>query len=465
MTFAAALLLVFAHSQDLYPIAAVLSVIVFVCACIGRYPMLSALRSLDVVLAIVLAVFSVVIAWLQCGDLVSENPVGYFASDGRATYMFLFYIAVRFALASRPEAVDELLSAGILVASGIALISLLTFVAGPITVGDQYVGSMPTAGGRVAVGLLGTKNSFAGNNTAALVLAFSLWAMRPRLRVMSRPFLMLCMTCLAVGSMISGSRGYLLGCLAGFGLVILCFRSEGRPSKRHVAGGLLLGMVCVGVLSATFVAVNSERMEELSKGNDTNVVRRFQLFGYATSLWSKSMLVGVGPGSIMQPNLALRESNAPWYSERLGGSKPDYGDWTWVGDLPLGQHAHNQLLQFLADYGVFGLGMLIAVLSAGIRGGVLRGFSPFDDQELGRRRLAITSLLFVAVAGSSAGYTLTSASIAWSTWVLVAACRSEDNWYEDDDHFEDDDAENEDDFEGDDPFDHDDEWHHGERYW
>ncbi|MEO1617011.1 MAG: hypothetical protein AAFV88_14260, partial [Planctomycetota bacterium] len=40
--------------------------------------------------------FSVAVAWIQCGDLIRENPVGYFASDGRATYMFFFYLAIRF---------------------------------------------------------------------------------------------------------------------------------------------------------------------------------------------------------------------------------------------------------------------------------------------------------------------------------------------------------------------------------
>ncbi|MEO1617012.1 MAG: O-antigen ligase family protein [Planctomycetota bacterium] len=291
---------------------------------------------------------------------------------------------------------------------------------------------MSTRAGKVAVGLLGTKNSFSGNNTAALVIAFSLWLMQPRLQVMSRPLLIVCMGCLALGLLISGSRGYLLGGLASFGLVLLWYRSPGPPTKKQFAGGLLLGIGCIAILSTAFAAVNAERMEELGKGEDANVFRRLQLFEYAISLWSKSTLVGIGPGAITQPDLVLRETYSPWFAERVGGSKPDYGDWTWVGDLPLGQHAHNQLLQLLTDYGLIGLLLIGATLFAGIRGGVFRSFPPIDWDEVGRRRLAVTSLFYVTVAGASAGYTLTSASIAWSTWVLVAGCRAEDTWYDPD---------------------------------
>ncbi|MEM0926655.1 MAG: O-antigen ligase family protein [Planctomycetota bacterium] len=431
MSFLAALLLVLAHSQDFYPVAAVASVLLFTAVCAGRYPMLSVFRSVDVVLAIVLAVFSIATAWIQCGDLIRANPIGYFASDGRATYMFFFYLAMRLSLASRPEAVDELLASGIWVAAAIALFSAVTMLTRPMIVGDQSVGTMLTAGGRVAVGLLGTKNSFAGNNTAALVIAFALWLMRPRLHVMPRSMLLICLICLLAGSILSGSRGYLLGGLASCGLVLLCYRTAGHPSKRQIASGLILGVGCIAVLSATFVAANAERMEQLGRGSDANVVRRFQLFGYAASIWSKSMLVGVGPGSIMQPDLSLRESYSPWYAERLGGAKPEDGDWMWVGDLPIGQHAHNQGLQLLADYGLIGLGLVVAVIAAGIRGGVFRASQWMDERELVLRRLSITSLVFVTVAGASAGYTLASASIAWSTWALVAACRSEDEWYTD----------------------------------
>ncbi|MEL6104510.1 MAG: O-antigen ligase family protein [Planctomycetota bacterium] len=417
-----ALLMVFAHSQDMFAIAAPASLMLFVLANSFPRPNLNVFREMDFFLGIVLTVYSVAVAWIHNGDMIAESPIGYFAGDGRATYVFGFYLAIRLSVASRPEAYRDLVWSCLAVASAIACLSIFSFVTQPISFGDNTLGSMSGKGGKVAVGLLGTKNSYAGSNTGALVLALGMLLIQPRQWMVPRLPLLLASLILAAGLMLSGSRGYLLGALAAGAITIIWFRSPGRPSSRQLVSGVLVGAAAVLFLAVAFVAVNTERVEKLSSGNDKNVVRRFKLFEYTLSQWGKSSLIGIGPGSITQPDLVLRETAPPWFSLRVDGHKAEDG-FQWQGDLPLGQHAHNLLLQLGADYGLIGLLLLAALILSAIRGGVFRHSPAWDEEEVFRRRIAVVSLIYLVVAGAAAGYTLTSASIAWSTWALIAGCR------------------------------------------
>ncbi|MEO1525176.1 MAG: O-antigen ligase family protein [Planctomycetota bacterium] len=417
-----ALLMVFAHSQDMFAIAAPASLVLFVLANSFPRPNLNVFREVDFFLGIVLTIYSVAVAWIHNGDMIRESPIGYFAGDGRATYVFGFYLSIRLAAASRPQAYRDLVWSCLAVASAIACLSIFSFFTQPISLGENTLGSMSGKGGKVAVGLLGTKNSFAGNNTGALVLAMGMLFIQPRQWFVSRLALLGAVTVLAGGLLLSGSRGYLLGALASGAMAIIWFRSPGKPSSRQLVSGILVGAAAVIALGVAFVAVNTERVEKLSSGNDKNVVRRFQLFEYTFSQWGKSSLIGIGPGSITQPDLVLRETAPPWFSLRVDGHKADDG-FQWQGDLPLGQHAHNLLLQLGADYGIIGLLLLAALILSAIQGGVFRHTPAWDDDEVFRRRMAITSLVYLVIAGAAAGYTLTSASIAWSTWALLAGCR------------------------------------------
>lgn len=435
-----ALLMVFAHSQDMFAIGAPASLILFVLANSFPRPNLNVFREMDFFLAIVLTVYSVAVAWIHNGDMIAESPIGYFAGDGRATYVFGFYLAIRLAVASRPEAYRDLVWSCLAVASAIACLSIFSFFTQPISLGGNTLGSMSGKGGKVAVGLLGTKNSFAGSNTGALVLALGMLVIQPRQWMVPRIPLLFASLVLATALMLSGSRGYLLGALAAGAITIIWFRSPGRPSSRQLVSGVLVGAAAVVILAVAFVAVNTERVEKLSSGNDKNVVRRFKLFEYTISQWGKSSLIGIGPGSITQPDLVLRETAPPWFSLRVDGHKADDG-FQWQGDLPLGQHAHNLLLQLGADYGVIGLLLLGALILSAIQGGPFRHSPAWDEDEVFRRRIAIVSLVYLVVAGASAGYTLTSASIAWSTWALMAGCRPSvrDHYFdeeeEDDEHW------------------------------
>lgn len=416
--FISAFCFAFAHSQEIFPLAAPVSLLFFTAANIFPRMDFGEFRRPDFLLGCVLLCYTIAVAFTQCGELIVENGIGYFAGAGRATYAIVLFLAIRLANSSSRQAVDDLLKSSLYVGSSIAAYSICCFFLGPVMIGEVNTGANVAEGGKFAVGFLGSKNSFGGSVGGTLVLAIGLLTIKPSYNLVHRYLVYSCCFVLLPALVLSASRGYFLGFMAAIFVAFVAFSKTERQSKKRLLNKLLLGLTIIFASVLIFVFANPESSGRLISGKDKNVQRRIALFRYTAECFTRSSLVGVGPGAISQANLRLRPVIPFVYSQRIGGEVEEEGI-VWVGDLPLGQHSHNILLQFLVDYGLIGLGLLIVLVALNLRGRL----PSTTESELWRKRAAATMLVYLIVAGAGAGYTLTSVSIAWVFWGLLAGCK------------------------------------------
>lgn len=411
-------LLLVSHAQDVFPLLAPFSLALFVLVNSFPWLRLSLLARPDVQVAALTGVYTLVIALVNCGDLIAEAGPGFFGGDGRATYMAAFYLGLRHAISCRPAAGGELLRAGVLATTAIALFSIAAYATGPIYFMEHPLGAMQLSEGRVAVGLLGTKNSFAGSVSAALTLAVALGLVHPRVNVIGLNAQRFATAVLFAALMVSGSRGFLIGTILGVSVAAIFFADASRRvitiNVQRTALAIAATLAALGV----FTAINPDRVFDVVAGRDMNVTRRFELFKYAGDLWGRSLLTGIGPGNMKQPDLRTRTVVPYLVSVRRGGEKQEEG-FEWVGDLPIGQHAHNVLLQAGVDYGLIGVVLLTLWYGLGLRG------NPSDPPPVeGLRRLGLTLLAGCLASGLSAGYTLTNPSSSFLVLATMAAYRA-----------------------------------------
>lgn len=226
-----------------------------------------------------------------------------------------------------------------------------------------------------ARGLFMNPNQFAWfmNAMALLTLSVGIWG---RLRAGIRIVLIYLAAVFAVMTVLSASRGGMVSLVAGFGVFLIlslaavCIAKGGRRILVLTAGVLLL-LVCVG---AAYAALSSSWLVQSRLDSLLNAEVRSAFAEEAIRLVQTQPLFGVGPGMYR-------------YVARLYRTG-------MVADDPV--YAHNDWLQFVAEYGIVGLAGLIVVAGSALLAG-------------GRSFLALVKVAAEetgSVQSTSAGFTL-----------------------------------------------------------
>jgi len=236
-------------------------------------------------------------------------------------------------------------------------------------------------------------NYLAAVVVAALVLAGGLAAFDRRARV--RLTLAAGSLVLLYGLLATQSRGGFLAAIAALLCALAIFKS-GR-------GQVLLGIVVVCALAAFFFALNPlalQRVTTLDGGGNG----RAQLWDIAWLVARDHPLGGVGTGNFVEVERDyLREAEPQRFSELIA-ERPHV--------------VHNLYLQTLAETGVVGLVLLLALIVALLRT-FLRAARRFDD--LGDGAMAsLARALFVALIGMLTASFFLSNGTDRRYWILFA---------------------------------------------
>lgn len=158
-------------------------------------------------------------------------------------------------------------------------------------------------------------------------------------------FLAICL----VGLLMTKSRGSLLAfSLAGAFAYYLRYGRSRATILRLVAFGAIL------VIMAFATGMHHRVIASFDYGGDYNIISRFQAWAKAWALFKLSPTIGVGFGRYNDidpgaPTSASYAEGYPGFAALCTSAIPLYND----------GNAHNSYLQFLAETGLFGLGLLL----------------------------------------------------------------------------------------------------------
>lgn len=355
--------------------------------------------------SIVFLMFYVVFLMLINGSI--EIDASYIGGDGRILYYLIFCFMMSIFITSSGQ-VLKLIDSYTKVAAGIALVSiLLALSTGGIQFGESTIGVMEKSRA-VLVGLLGTKNPFGGVTGSALlsIIVLNFARFSPNLKLAY--FLM---AVLFVALILSGSRGFSLGVLVAATYYFM-FEVKMKTSSRMAV------FIAISIMSVTGLALYtlsfSEYLAENSGDPDLNVIRRLALFEYTLSQIALSPLFGLGPGVHSMLNVEHVEVIPLVLSISEGGFKPDV--FLWEGDLPIGQHAHNVVLQLLVDVGLIGTFIFFYFP---LRSLFFTGYKPGSENDI-LSKLGRVQFVYLFISGMVAGYTMFTPTISFLYMVLIS---------------------------------------------
>jgi O-antigen ligase/Tfp pilus assembly protein PilF len=191
-----------------------------------------------------------------------------------------------------------------------------------------------------AMGFLGNPNFLGGHLALLLPLALALALdARGSARAQSGRWIMAAL--LAVGLLLSQTRGAWAGAALGLGLLawLLARRASGLLTRQRRP--LLTGLILFGVFGGLYIGVQPvarARFVRLLTGKDAEASRRAFLFRKSFQLAARYPLLGVGPGNfrILFPSVQVQGLDPQSYDQQ---------------PFVLSEHSHNDLLQMAADAG------------------------------------------------------------------------------------------------------------------
>lgn len=201
---------------------------------------------------------------------------------------------------------------------------------------------------------------------------------------------------LAGAVFVSLSRGGMLSLLAGFAALFGLLLARGGMAPRR--GGWLVGvLLLLAALTAAWLGLEPliVRLQALSQGGDPSVVDRLAAWRAALGLTLRFPLVGVGVGAFA-------------HAFPLVQTAPLAQRWT---------HAHNDILQGLAEGGVLGFAATAAVLAVWLRG-VWRAW-PAAGGRRARFLCGVGAGLVAAAVHSLADFGLHKPANAWLLAVMA----------------------------------------------
>ncbi len=182
----------------------------------------------------------------------------------------------------------------------------------------------------------------------ATLVSFALLALGKNSTLLSMPTLWL--ACNFVGLVLTQSRTAYVAFLLAF--LIVCFRSGALLRKAFKYGALVLIPLVFILLIQPDV---SQRTESVSNLEDPNVIMRFAYYQRAIEDFTQSPIVGIGFGRYNDDLKAFSGVPHLLYFATSGMVVND--------DL----HAHNSYLHFLAEGGIIGAGLMLAVWISAFR--------------------------------------------------------------------------------------------------
>lgn len=236
-------------------------------------------------------------------------------------------------------------------------------------------------------------NYLAAVVVGALVLAGGLAAYDRRVRV--RLLLAAGVLILLYGLLSTQSRGGLIAAVAAVGCALALFKNSRGP--------VLMGIVSVLAVAAVFVAMRPYFLERIT-ATDGGGSGRGELWSVAWEVAKDKPIVGVGADNFVVVEADyLKAAGVRRFSEL-------------IGEQP---HAvHNAYLQALAESGVVGLALLLAVIVAVLRSFLLaaRRFEQLGDPAMATLARAV----FVAVASMLVASVFLSNATDRRYWILFA---------------------------------------------
>ena len=330
-----------------------------------------------------LAVVALLLGWLTL-SLAWTADAGSAASKLAAWYVNAAALVVLLTSVRTPRAVRLVVGAVVLAvvaAVGLALAGI-----------DLAPEDAPVAEGRLQ-GVAGDPNFMAAFIVPALVLAA---ALRGSVRVHTRALLGAAMIVLVVGLAATQSRGGLLAALVALVAAFVVMRGH----RGAVAGAGVVALLAIGVwLSANPAVLERLQSAEQDRGNG-----REDLWLVAWRMSSDHPITGVGLDSFTV--------HSGEYVRRPGVLR--YVD--LVVDRP--HVVHNTYLEMLAESGVVGLGLTLALAAIAVSS-ALRAARRFE--RAGERGLAVLARGVVAAdAGLLTAAVFISAQATATVWVLLA---------------------------------------------
>ena len=402
-------LFAFAHMQQWQPYLAPAALIL-----LGLY--LFARRGLNPAIAKNQVFLLVIIAYLVFNIALHIRPgfapaalVDLVATDGRLLYLLVFSLMFS-AIRLQAEDLRALFKAGIITGAAICAISFASFLTQPFSAQQFDFGSIQTATGRWIVGFLETKNPFAGSIGAVFLLALGAMFSSPRFRVfgLGRVVSLLVVILLFAALVASRSTGYFFGVIAALAYIVFFERSFTMSERVRAYMKYALGVVAI-IAAAAFFTLYSDRIGDLLAGQDVNMQRRVAIFSRTLQLIAQSPLLGLGPGAVQAYQLETHTIVPGLVAVRESAVFLD--EFYWIGALPVGQHAHNIILQLTSDYGLIGVGLIFVFF---LRAVFLRkGYAGADRPVIAIDFHARVQLVYLVSAVMVAGYSISSPSTAW----------------------------------------------------
>jgi O-antigen ligase len=403
-------LFVLAHAQDVAAILAPASLLPLAALSIVRRP--RGVHPIRLLTGATLAYF--VAVSLLNGTLVGIGAVDFVRAYGAGLYSLAIFV-VFLRLASRDRSlVPQLLRTGLLVTAGLAALYLFARFVHPLSVlgadlarDGNLLGFLgahnPTAAQLGVFAIVGLVAGLAASGTAGGVLdaarAEVARAGVARPATWLPPATGLCL----VAMLAARSRGYTLGLVVAVAYVLWTWRrSIPRTWTLPLRGILALGLLVVG-----FWLVGSRFDSPLA--DDPNVITRFALWERAADLAERSPLTGLGLGSFQQHDIDTDAVLPGLVAVRVQGA---YLPHQIALDAEGGLHSHNVYLQLLAEVGLVGLVLYLWPLVGAWRRSRARGGA--IDGTL--RALFV----YLAVAGLTAGLTMTSPTVSWPLFAAAA---------------------------------------------
>jgi len=254
----------------------------------------------------------------------------------------------------------------------------------------------PSAGSSDATGRIvggsGDPNFLAAGVVPAIVLAAGLAAGSTRVAVWVAAGVATAL--LTVGLVASESRGgFVAALLAAVVMLVL--------AKRHRAWAVAF-LLCVTGIAAAWFSTDPAAWERLSDFNESN--GRSELWGVAVQMWQDNPVAGVG--------LQAFVDNADGYVRELGSL--EFAE--FLTEQP--KVVHNTYLELLAETGLVGLILFVAVIAGTLRA-AWRAAALFEL--IGDRAMAtLAKSVIAATAAMLASTAFVSGGIDRRFWVLVA---------------------------------------------
>jgi hypothetical protein len=240
------------------------------------------------------------------------------------------------------------------------------------------------------VGGSGDPNFLAAGIVPAIALAVALAAGHPAARVAVLPVVAF----LAAGLVASQSRGGMVAALvAAVAALVLARRRRGL-----VVMGLLW---VVGAAAAWYVAdpATWQRLFNFSESSG-----RSELWSVAWQMWQDHPLAGVGLQGFLD--------SAGGYARALG--ELEYAE--FITEEP--KVVHNSFLELLAETGIVGLALFVAVVTLSLRSAwqAVRRFEAMEDVAMA----ALSKAVIVSVLASLTAAMFISSQVDRRLWVLLA---------------------------------------------